>query len=108
MRTETLSFDALVAELERIGQITGTVNPVLTRIDARIKDVESVTSKVHGLVHDVDICCKLIANLGKVARALSPLPVIGEVAGMFATVLGNASYLAKGIDKALNEVDGSG
>lgn len=100
-----ISINDIVNSLKNIQKGSEKLDPILTSFIDKLSTVNEIVNTVFKLIHDVDICCKAISTLKKIASSLSGVPFIGSIASVICKILEVALTSANAIHLTLRELD---
>lgn len=109
---QEISINNIIKTLKNIRERSAKLDPTFISLTDKLFTVNEIVNTVFKLIHDVDICCKAISTLKKIASSLSGVPLIGSIASVICKILEVAQtsadiiYLSLSkLDKILKDVD---
>lgn len=102
---QEISINDIVNTLKNVRKGSEKLDPILTSFTDKLSTVNEIVNTVFKLIHDVDICCKAISTLKKIASSLSGVPLIGSIASVICKILEIAQASANTIHLSLCELD---
>lgn len=102
---QEIRINDIVNTLKNVRKGSEKLDPILTSFTDKLSTVNEIVNTVFKLIHDVDVCCKAISTLKKIASSLSGVPLIGSIASVICKILEVAQTSANAIHLALSELD---
>lgn len=100
-----ISINNIIKALKNIRERSAKLDPTFISLTDKLSTVNEIVNTVFKLIHDVDICCKAISTLKKIASSLSGVPLIGSIASVICKILEVAQTSADAIHLALRKLD---